>query len=50
MEKKHQEKIVGKFLEETTHKKIIVLDIPDIYKYMDQELIEEIKTSIAAYL
>ncbi len=50
MEKKHQEKIVEKFLEATTHKNIIVLDIPDIYKYMDQELIEEIKTSIEIYL
>jgi len=26
------------------------LDIPDIYKYMDKELIEEIKASISAYI
>jgi predicted protein tyrosine phosphatase len=50
MEKKHKEKILEKFSNEISNKKIIILDIPDIYKYMDKELIEEIKTSISEYI
>ncbi|OUD29150.1 protein tyrosine phosphatase, partial [Flavobacterium sp. FPG59] len=50
MEKKHKEKILKRFSTETSNKKIIILDIPDIYKYMDKELIEEIRTSISEYL
>ena len=44
-----REKILEKFSNEISNKKIIILDIPDIYKYMDKELIEEIKTSISEY-
>lgn len=50
MEKKHREKLISKFPAETSNKEIIILDILDNYKYMDEELIMEIKTSIAAYL
>lgn len=50
MEKKHIEKMMQKFPSEIIDKKVIVLDIPDIYKYMDKELIEEIKTSISEYI
>ena len=50
MEKKHNEKLLEKFFTEISNKKMIILDIPDIYKYMDKELIEEIKTSISAYI
>ena len=50
MEKKHKEKLLEKFPNEISKKKVIVLDIPDIYKYMDKELIEEIQTSISEYI
>lgn len=50
MEKKHREKLISKFPNETINKEIIILDILDNYKYMDEELIMEIKTSIAAYI
>lgn len=50
MERKHKQRILENFHDASQSKNIIVLDIPDIYKYMDQELIEEIKTSIANYL
>ena len=50
MEKKHKEKLLEKFFTEISNKKIIILDIPDIYKYMDKELIEEIKASISVYI
>lgn len=50
MEKHHKEKLVQNFPQETGNKEIIILEIPDIYKYMDKELIEEIKDSVAGYL
>lgn len=50
MEKHHKEKLVQNFPQETGNKQIIILEIPDIYKYMDEELIEEIKDSVAGYL
>lgn len=50
MEKHHKEKLVQKFPQETDNKEIIILEIPDIYEFMDKELIEEIKDSVAGYL
>jgi predicted protein tyrosine phosphatase len=50
MEKKHKERIIENFTAELDLKKIIVLDIPDEYQFMDPELIEEIKISVAPYL
>ena len=32
------------------YKEIIVLDIPDEYKYMDEELIENLEDSVSFYL
>jgi len=50
MEKKHKQRIQEKFPQEISEKQIIVLDIPDEYKYMDKELIEEIETKVKPYL
>jgi protein-tyrosine phosphatase len=50
MERKHKEKIQIKFPEETTDKEIIILDIPDEYKYMDKELIEELESALEEIL
>ena len=50
MEKKHKQRLLDKFPNETEHKKIIILDIEDEYTYMDKELIEMIKLSVDAYL
>jgi len=49
MESKHREKLLLNFPEETKNKEIIVLEIPDVYKFMDQELIEEIKLAAEPY-
>jgi len=46
MEKKHKEKLCQKFPIEIVKKELFVLDIEDNYKYMDEELIEELKTSV----
>jgi len=50
MEKHHKEKLVQNFPQETGNKQIIILEIHDIYKYMDKELIEEIRDAVAGYL
>ncbi|MFW0714296.1 low molecular weight protein tyrosine phosphatase family protein [Pedobacter sp. N23S346] len=50
MEKKHQQRITQRFPEELYDKEVITLDIPDEYQYMDEELIDEIKTKTEGYL
>ena len=50
MEKKHKQRMVDKFPVEIKNKKIIILDIEDEYKFMDEELIEMIKLSVDPYL
>lgn len=50
MERKHQERIAAKFPTEIANKKIIVLEIEDVYKYMDPKLIEELKIAVATYV
>lgn len=50
MEKKHGQLIAQKFGDSFDGQKIIVLDIPDDYQYMDAELIEELRAKVAPYL
>ncbi|MEP7167481.1 MAG: phosphotyrosine protein phosphatase [Candidatus Woesebacteria bacterium] len=50
MERHHQEKLKQKFPTETEKKRIIVLDIPNGFEYMDSELTEMIKNSTKLYL
>lgn len=50
MEKHHKEKLLLNFPTEIKNKEIIILEIQDNYKFMDEELIEEIKTSVSSYL
>jgi predicted protein tyrosine phosphatase len=50
MEQKHKTWIKEKFHKDLSHKKIIVLDIPDEYQYMDEDLIEILKQSMQHYL
>jgi protein-tyrosine phosphatase len=50
MEKKHKQRIVERFPEEIYEKEIITLDIPDDYQYMDEELIDEIRSKVDDYL
>ena len=46
MEKKHKHRLMAKFAGLLKYKPIHVLDIPDVYSYMDSELIEELQRSI----
>jgi predicted protein tyrosine phosphatase len=50
MEKRHKQLLKEKFNESLAEKQIIVLDIQDNYRYMDEELIEVLKTSVSPYL
>jgi len=50
MEKRHKQRLMEKYPGETRFKNMIVLDIPDEYQYMDEELVEMIRTSVDPYL
>ena len=50
MEKKHRQRMFEKFPNEISEKQIIVLDIPDEYKFMDSELIEDIEAKVNQYI
>jgi len=50
MEKKHKNRLVSKFSGLLDHKPIHILDIPDDYKYMDPELIQEIEAKVSIVL
>jgi predicted protein tyrosine phosphatase len=50
MEKKHKQIITEKFRSEISNRQIVILDILDEYKFMDEELIEELKSKVDLYL
>jgi predicted protein tyrosine phosphatase len=50
MEKKHRQLIQQRFPTQIIDKEIILLNIPDEYQYMDEELVEDIKTKVNSYL
>jgi len=50
MEYKHKDRLKAEYNRVLQYKKIVVLDIPDDYLYMDEELVEVLKVSIEGYL
>ena len=50
MEEKHKSRLVAEFSRLLDRKTIRVLDIPDEYKYMDPELVEQLEQSVNAIL
>ena len=50
MEKKHKQRLVAKFNRLLTYKKVIVLDIPDDYQFMDKELISILRDLVEHHL
>jgi predicted protein tyrosine phosphatase len=50
MEEKHLQIIEQKFRSNSFNDKIVVLDIPDNYKYMDEDLILSLKASVAHFV
>ena len=50
MEKEHKNRIKECFREEIQGKELVVLEIPDNYQYMNEELILEIENKVSSYL
>jgi predicted protein tyrosine phosphatase len=50
MEKTHRTKIQKKFRAELGDARLICLDIPDIYPFMDPDLVQLLKDRVARYL
>ena len=50
MEKRHKERLTQKFAALIDEKEIVTLDIKDDYKYMDNDLIDILETSVSPYL
>ena len=50
MEKAQKNKLLIKYKEFIKNQKIIVLNIPDVYDYMDEDLIRELKRKVKKYL
>ena len=50
MEEQHKSRLVAEFSRCLHSKTIHVLDIPDEYKYMDPELVEQLEQSVNAIL
>ena len=50
MEHKHKDRLKAEYSKLLKYKKPIVLDIPDDYGYMDEELVELLRESVEPYL
>lgn len=50
MEEKHKSRLVAQFTRLIDGKRIHVLDIPDEYKYMDPELVQQLKEAVEPLL
>ncbi len=50
MEKIHKLKVQKQFIAALKNKKLICLDIPDIYGYMDEKLVQILKDKVPHYV
>ena len=50
MEKKHPEQMSSRFPGELRYKEVHVLDIPDDYQYMEEELVKTLRAAVAPIL
>lgn len=50
MERKHADRLAGKFPKELAGRKPVVLRIPDDFPFMDPELVARLRTELAAHL
>jgi predicted protein tyrosine phosphatase len=50
MEKAHRNKLLSKFREHLRDKRIVCLDIPDDFDYMDPELVRLLKARVPRFL
>lgn len=50
MEKRHKQRLHDKFGSLLANKRLVILHIDDNYKYMDEELVDVLRTSVMPYL
>lgn len=50
MEKTHRKKIASRFRKHLLNKRVVCLDIPDDYEYMDPRLIMLLKAKVSGFL
>ena len=50
MEERHREQLLHRFDRGDYLEKLVVLDIPDVHRYMDPELVAELRDAVAPYL
>jgi predicted protein tyrosine phosphatase len=50
MEKRHRDRLHQRFARELTGKRVICLDIPDEFEYMDEELVATLRSGVAPYI
>jgi predicted protein tyrosine phosphatase len=50
MERRHKAKLMKKFGRYLNGKRIVCLDIPDKYDFMDPELVEQLERKVGAFL
>jgi predicted protein tyrosine phosphatase len=50
MEKTHRQKLLSKFKRSLKRQRVICLDIPDEYEFMDPELVEILKAKVSRFL
>ena len=50
MEQTHRNKVTSKFRQHLANKRVICLDIPDEYEYMDTELVRLLKGKVSPFL
>ena len=50
MEYRHKKRMKAKFRVDKLNTELVVLEIPDDYEYMDEELIEMLEISVEPYL
>lgn len=50
MEKAHRQKLSSRFKAHLNHQRVICLNIPDDYKYMDDKLVKLLKARVSPHL
>ena len=50
LERAHRKKLLSKFKRSLTSQRVICLDIPDEYEYMDEELVELIRSGVEYHI
>lgn len=50
MEKNHKQRLLENHRDTCNDKQIVVLDIPDEYQYMDEELVSMLQLAVEPYL